>query len=283
MSLRDIAKRVHAISNEEDPEKSFLTMLNEHISRTNPERTPSKSYKPSSMGTCYRQNYYQLTGQKIDPSFASPDLVGMGESGTDRHERIQKYVSGMEKNNYPVKWVKVSNYLKMHPHEGVEVRGERGFETQLDYKPLNMHLQCDGIIQIKGVYYILEIKTESDFKWLPRHGPAKDHLVQAAAYSLVLGIDKVLFLYENRNVCAKKAYMYDVSEEERQNIITFINRCNSYIDKQVLPPKTDNKSDCKYCHYVATCNEAGDGTLLDDSVLLGVGSGLSFAGGEDHD
>jgi CRISPR/Cas system-associated exonuclease Cas4 (RecB family) len=272
MSLKDLAKKLRQQNNEDHPEESFLSMLNECIARMNPERAPSKSYKPSSLGTCYRQNYYQVTGAVVDVGKVSSDLVGMGESGTARHEHIQRYVSSMNKYGYPVRWVPVSEYLARHPQDGVKIRSVSGFETSLRYEPLNMNLMCDGIIQFKGIYYILEIKTETDFKWLPRIAPNPDHIVQASAYSLVLGLDKVLFLYENRNVCAKKTFIYEVSDRERLSIVEFIKRCDAYIALNQLPPKTANIKDCTYCRYKTICDLAGDTAALTDDIL-----GVSFS------
>ena len=44
--------------------------------------------------------------------------------------------------------------------------------------------------------YIIEIKTETSMKFNKRFEPDPKHLLQAACYSICLGVDEVIFLYE---------------------------------------------------------------------------------------
>lgn len=62
-------------------------------------QTPTQSFKPSGISGCTRSLYYQLTGVAPDDTDAGVNLVGICESGTDRHERIQNYIAKMSKHD----------------------------------------------------------------------------------------------------------------------------------------------------------------------------------------
>ena len=86
-NLTRIAKMVRA-GNSEGPASSFVNSLTQVIERTQPEYKPSTYYKPSGVGGCLRQMYFERTGQAIR-SNADSNLVAMGEAGTFRHEVLQ--------------------------------------------------------------------------------------------------------------------------------------------------------------------------------------------------
>lgn len=68
MSLKNLAKLINASNKEKTVEQEFLFQLNETISRLHMEtgRKPSQSYKPSSLGGCMRNMFYQVTGTEQD-------------------------------------------------------------------------------------------------------------------------------------------------------------------------------------------------------------------------
>ena len=118
---------------------------------------------------------------------------------------------------------------------------------------------CDGIVKYKGQYYILEIKTESSYKNTCRKEIAKEHYNQAITYSICLGINKVLFLYENRDNCDKKAFILEVTEEMKNSVFLKIKECNEYVEKLITPPKPKevSKYACTYCSYISLCRKLG--------------------------
>lgn len=241
------------------PEQEFLFLLGETIKRENTKRQPSKSYKPSSLGGCLRRCVLEKMGTLIDENLQQdPDGIGIAESGTDRHERIQKYVQKM-KTHYPqCEWIDVDTYLAFHPQHGTRVIERKGMETKLFNDILELSFMCDGIIKLNGVYYVLEIKTEASFKWQGRVKQDDKHEVQASCYASCLGIDRVIFLYEQRDMCKKKSFVYRVDEHEiYSNVIERIETCNMFIDEKKYPPMTDKKSECRYCPFVETCSKIG--------------------------
>ena len=260
VKLRSISRLIDMEVKDTPVAESFLSDLKATIERVEKDnkRTPSQTYKPSSLA-CIRNMYFQVVGATQDPEVKGSILIGIGESGTDRHERIQRAVSLMKDYNIDCEYVDVGEYVKEHKFEDIEVVKQSGFETKLFHKDLNMSFLCDGIIKYKGKYYILEIKTETSRKWYDREGVAEEHKNQATAYSLSLHLDDVIFVYECRDNCDKKAYMLHVTDEMRQDLIGKISNCDSYVKNLIPPPKPKEASPkfCQYCNYKNECKKAG--------------------------
>jgi CRISPR/Cas system-associated exonuclease Cas4 (RecB family) len=204
-----------------------------------------------------RMNYFQVVGHKVDKANRTePNMIGIQESGTDRHERIQKYVTKAKSFGYDMEWIDVEEFLKIRPVKGTRIVERKGMETKLFNEVLELSFMCDGIIKLNGKYYILEIKTETSFKWQGRTQPDPKHVVQATSYSLALGIDFIMFLYENRDNCAKKPFVLVVNDNDRfERVIHYIETCNSYRDRKEVPPMSTNKKDCTYCKFTEECKK----------------------------
>jgi CRISPR/Cas system-associated exonuclease Cas4 (RecB family) len=219
---------------------------------------PSKRYKPSSMN-CIRSMYYQVTGADLDKKTdKSGDFYGICESGEDRHIRIQRAVSSMRSKGVDCDFVDVEKYIRENNLDLV-VESKKEFETKLYDPKRNLVFLCDGIIRYKDKYYILEIKTEISFKWMSRESYDDKHKIQAFAYSLELGIDDVLFLYENRDICTKKSFLVHVSDADRKYIDDRISTCNEFVEKHISPPveSTISNKVCQYCEYHTVCKLDG--------------------------
>ena len=115
---------------------------------------------------------------------------------------------------------------------------------------------CDGVIRYKGEYYILEIKTESSFKFNNRTDVDASHYTQACTYSYTLQIPQVLFLYENRDTCQKKAYVYKPTQETiNELVLDKIEQCELHLEEHRVPPipKDISAKTCRYCNYKTIC------------------------------
>lgn len=265
-SLKNIFNLIDAEKADLSVEQSFLNDLNRSIELTdeNNARPGSKTYKPSGMN-CIRQSYYVITGAEQDEHNSGSNIIGICESGTDRHERIQQAVIDMWHNDMDCEYINVANFVRQRGlDEYLDIVKEpdlskREYETKLYHKSLNMSFLCDGIIKYKGHYYILEIKTEASFKFNERKGVDPSHYHQAIAYSIAFGIDDVLFVYECRDNCSKKAFMYHVTDEMKQDLLGYIEECDSYIKKLKVPPIPSDvaKKTCSYCSYKGRCNKDG--------------------------
>ena len=241
-------------------EQQFLNDLKASIelSETKDKRKPSQTYKPSSLH-CIRNMYYQVTGAESEKDRDSSELIGICESGTDRHDRIQKAVMRMIENNIDCEYIDVAKFVNARGFENITVVDKSGNETKLYNKELNMSFLCDCIIRYKDKYYILEIKTEASSKFWNRTGVNPDHILQGTAYSLNFGLDDVIFLYECRDNCNKKCYKLHVTDDMRNNLVHKIKECNEYVNNGNPPPIPDNlgKNTCAYCNYSGRCNRDG--------------------------
>ena len=84
----------------------------------------------------------------------------------------------------------------------------------------------------------------------------KAHHKQATAYSLAFGIDEVIFIYINRDMLDMKAFMFNVTDEMKQDLIGYIDTCDNYIKQMKVPPidETDTKK-CSYCSFKNQCKK----------------------------
>ena len=204
--------------------------------------------------------YYQRIGEPQDDGESSYTLVGICNSGSDIHQRIQQSVLDMKDNGIDCEYVNVADFVRFRDLVHLDIVKEPDFEhgdyeTKLFHKNLNMSFLCDGIIKYKGKYYILELKTESSSKWMQRKGVDPKHYMQATAYSISFEIDGVIFVYISRDVLDMKAYLFEPTLEMKNELIRSIQECDSYIDQLVAPPKPNDlpRSVCEYCAYKTAC------------------------------
>lgn len=256
-SLKNIVRLINAETQEMPVEQSFLADLKRSIEMTanNGSDKPSQTYKPSSMN-CIRSMYYQVTGANIDVGDASYINIGICNSGSDIHVRIQKAVEDMKNNGIDCEYVDVAEFIKNRHIKNIKVIEKSGMETKLWNKSLNMHFMCDGLIRYKGVYYILELKTETVRKWQTRSAVNPDHYNQGISYALSLGIDDVLFVYISRDNLDMKSFMFHVTDEMKEALVGRISECDNYVSKKVAPPKPEDAK-CMYCIYQTVCGKDG--------------------------
>lgn len=259
-SLKNVLNMIDSIKQKLTPEEEFLNDLRRSIELDSikNKREPSRTYKPSGMN-CMRQSYYVITGAPEDNKSEPYTFVGICASGSEIHERIQKSVAGMIENNMPCEYIDVAEYVDTHNLDYLEVISKQGMETKLYHKVLNMSFLCDGIIKYKGTYYILELKTETSNKFWSRQGVDPSHFNQATAYSMALDINNVLFIYISRDNSEMKSFMFEVTDDLKNNLLSYIEECDKYIEKSIVPPIPDPepKKACQYCHYRLQCRKDG--------------------------
>lgn len=257
-SLKNIARLIETTKAELPVEKEFLADLKRsiEISANKEKRLPSKTYKPSSMN-CIRNMWYQVTGVEPDDGETPYALVGISNSGTDIHERTQKAVADMINNGIDCEYIDVGEYVTERKLEHIEVVSKNGMETKLRHKDLNMSFLCDGIIKYRGQYYILEIKTETSYKWQNRKDVDPKHYMQGTAYSVALGLNRVIFVYITRDVLDMKSFMFVPTDDMKQELVGRITECDDWVSRFTCPPKPDDvlKSVCEYCAYRNTCRQ----------------------------
>lgn len=259
-SLKNVIKLIDGVKDTLPLEQKFLNDLKRSIELDADKgaRLPSKTYKPSGMN-CIRQSYYQIMGVHPDESKSNYTMVGICNSGTDIHVRVQKAVIGMKNNNMDCEFISVPEFIKQRNLDYLKVVSNTDTETKLYHEKYNISFMCDGIIKYDNHYYILELKTESSYKFINRKSVDKSHYNQGTAYALAFGLSEVLFVYINRDIFDMKAFMFNVTDEMKQNLVGYIEECDSYVKRLIAPPKPENleKKTCQYCGYRTQCRKDG--------------------------
>lgn len=265
-SLKNICRLIQEVTAQQPVEQSFLADLKRSIELTDKAnaRKPSQTYKPSSMH-CIRNMFYQRIGAEMDEGEAPYTLIGICNSGSDIHQRIQQAVLDMKTNSIDCEYINVGEYVNSRDLTDLDIVKmpdfeNKDYETKLFHKKLNMSFLCDGIIRYKGKYYILELKTESVNKWMARKGVDPKHFMQATAYSIAFGIDDVIFVYINRDMLDMKAFTFTPTSVEKSELIEKIRQCDRYIATSTVPLKPTDvpRTVCEYCNYKTVCRRDGD-------------------------
>jgi CRISPR/Cas system-associated exonuclease Cas4 (RecB family) len=260
-SLKNVSRLIALANKPISVSESFLEDFKRSVLLTEEKNSglPSQTFKPSSLN-CARGCYYQIMGVKPDSGSSSFNMIGICNSGSDIHVRVQTAVMQMIDNGIDCEWVDVGQYIEDNGLDYLIVREKKGTETKLYDTRYGTYISfmCDGIIRYKGKYYILEIKTESSNKWYSREGVDPKHHKQAISYSNSLNIDTVLFMYVERDLLNIKAFEFNVTNEMRHNLIAFFNTVQGYVERKIAPPKGDIKpNQCRYCSYQTQCKKDG--------------------------
>lgn len=258
-SLSNVARLIDLANKPQSVDASFLEDFKRSVVMTEEkyDGIPSKTFKPSSLN-CARGCYYQIMGVKPDSGATSFNMIGICNSGSDIHVRVQNAVMKMRENGIDCDWIDVAEYIEENNLDHLIVREKKGTETKLYDTRYGTYVSfmCDGIIRYKGKYYILEIKTESSSKWYAREGVDPKHYKQATSYSNSFKLDTVLFMYVDRDLLNIKVYEFNVTNEMRHELVEFFNVVQGYVERQIAPPKGDVKpNQCRYCGYQTQCKK----------------------------
>lgn len=234
-------------------EASFLDDLLNGIEKNKKSlNTKSKpAYSPSSL-RCQRQNYFKFIGIEKDKQDKQDyTLIGMGEIGIDRHLRLQNYL----KINKKIEYIDIQDYIKEKQLDYLKIIGNFGNETLLFDSRYNIRFMADGIVKYKEQLFLLEIKTETSFKFDSHSEVHSEHYNQAIAYSIAFNLTQVLFLYENRDLLYKKVFILSITPDMKNNLLRFISEVDNAVKNSELPPKPKEASGtfCQYCEYKKTC------------------------------
>lgn len=216
----------------------------------------SQVFVPSGM-RCKRKSWFRLRGVECD-ELKNPDmqLEFTAEVGTACHAVIQTNLEEMLGEN----WVSVKDYLALHPIAYTYELVENGHETKVSILVPPMHFSCDGIIKIGEVFYILEIKTCDDRTFNELTDVKLIHKDQANAYSTMLGISNVLFMYQSRLTGEIKVFEYTVSSLQQQEVLDSMKEIQELAAANIAPDKLDTAWGdyvCRNCEYSKKCRSWG--------------------------
>lgn len=117
---------------------------------------------------------------------------------------------------------------------------------------------CDGILQIDGTKYVLEIKSINSGQWVKvQQEPKFEHKQQAMAYMHVLGLKWAIIVYINKDRGAMKEFVIEYNADFYQK--HFADRANILRKSLVLkkPPKAEGTGPstfpCSFCQYTSVC------------------------------
>ena len=239
----------------------FLYWLEKTIESENKSSKLIKntSYKPSSLN-CLRMMYFYRTSTKMDEVNRPASSIGILQSGQDRHLRIQEAITKIKENGFNCEWVDVETYIKEQKLDYLEVVNKKEFETTVYNKELDLLFLCDGLVKINNKYYIIEIKTESASSFYLRKDVAEEHKHQATCYSISLKINNIIFIYENRDVCIKKVFLFIITQSLKDEVIGLIERCNEAVKNNCIPLRIECKL-CNYCDYKKSCKAIDSGKI----------------------
>lgn len=251
----DLLKTLNISTTEqEDVAKCFVKDLERTISLQAPRREPSRTIKPSGVGGCLREQVFVLNGETPSSKLDTAQSIGITDIGTFRHDTLQKAIINSKENT--IKWLDVEEHVKSLSARNIHtiVKERKGNEVKCYNEDYNISFMCDGLIEYKGKMYILEIKTEEVNKHNSRFTAEPKHQLQACLYCLCLGVDDVMFLYEDRNLCHKKAFEYHVTPEDKLEMINRVKLILAYSKAKMYPPI---ESKCTYCKYKDPCKKVG--------------------------
>ena len=220
---------------------------------------PTDYFRPSSMYGCERMLFFmRVHGGMGAVEEMDVPLIEICNSGTDRHLRIQHLIEEME----GVTCLDLEEIVKEAQQKGIKTEfvgwNEDHTEARCKNEELSIFFQPDGVLNFEGKDVLLEIKTESTYQHSNRYEPKEDHKWQATCYGMGLGIDYVLFFYEDRNFCKKKAYLWKITDEMREAVKKKIYTVNESLKAGIPPEKNDDK--CTYCRYKHECKLVDTGT-----------------------
>ena len=220
------------------------------------KKESSRTFAPSSF-RCPRKSWFRLRGVEKD-TLAHVDLTleYTAEVGTARHVTIQSNLQAMLKDD----WIDVQTYLLEHPIAYKYTCEQSGYETKITILNPPVSFACDGIIRLNGEYYLLEIKTCEKSAFDRLSGPKDVHLDQIKCYSTLLGISKVIFIYEERQFGEHKVFEASVADFEKTAILDSMQEIMLAVETHLAPAKVSGAwSDymCKNCEYSKKCREWG--------------------------
>lgn len=263
MSVSRLLKAIESKKRGTSYEDSFLDAYNESVLSMQEDRPiPTDRFRPSSLADgCERMLWYQRKGIGAVGEKKDVALAEICDNGTDRHERIQNTI----KNIPGLEWLDVEEVVKEANSRGINTRflswDDKHTEAKCYSEDYNFNFLCDGIFRYKGKDIILEIKTIHQIGHNRLVEPMEKHIRQATCYAMAMGIDEILFFYEDRNFMKKKAYLYKVTDEDKDYIRSKISRILNYLEENRIPPKEPDK--CLYCDRKTQCKKDGDKEFYD--------------------
>ena len=225
-----------------------------------PKHQIKKTFAPSTLvynhGECPRYWYLAFSGVTFEDN---SDAFGVANrtNGTKSHDRIQQALinSGITK------------VFQKEDKDTKQIKETTEFEIKNENPPIFGY--CDGIITWNNEEVVLEIKTVANegFEYRKNSGKAKkDHIFQILIYMKILGYQRGIILYENKNNHELLPILVEVNDYYREylnNAFEWMKIVRASWMKNELPTKNyrSNSKVCKNCPVQKDCDKAGLGVV----------------------
>ena len=221
------------------------------------------TFKPSSLN-CQRQMYYMRKGVEAIDDKATYSGIGVAQTGTDRHEDIQNILIELNETEGDWKYVDVETYVELQKAQGkcldLEMDYKKGNECHFIDNRLHLSFMCDGILLYKptGEYYLFEFKNQASMKARSKKCIDASHINQTLCYCLCFNLNKVVMLYEDRDICQLYCPpIVEYSQAQKDTMEKFLLDTEEMVRNNFLPLMSNNPSDCKWCKYKNQCQKDG--------------------------
>ena len=157
------------------------------------------------------------------------------------------------------------------------IEQQRSFEWK-DYQ-ITGHV--DGLVQVNGGAYPIEIKSMSPFVFdsiqditsltKGKYAYLRRYPTQLNLYMLMKGIDKAVFLFKNKSTGAYKEVWMDLDYQLGEETLQRAEAINAHVKDGTLPERIANDSQCEDCPFIHICIPDHTGQeveILDDGELV---------------
>lgn len=251
--------------------ESLLLKQKEHDleKMKNFERLPEGliSFSPSSASACARGLVFKANREEKDEVIRYPYQRRWTRNSSAVHEAVQRDLLYCEKvlknpiftverleSGLPA-WEQNIKTAKVIEHNGVK---------------FVLNGMCDGILNYTSdnSKVLFEFKTKSTtigtVGTYKLKGVQEEHRIQAVAYSILFGVDEVVFMYESvakdgwtKGAEAKvdfRTFYVKITEEDRKNLLDRLSEIAKQYYAKEIPAKEDN---CFFCQYKTACERIG--------------------------
>jgi CRISPR/Cas system-associated exonuclease Cas4 (RecB family) len=157
------------------------------------------------------------------------------------------------------------------------IEQQRSFEWK-DYQ-ITGHV--DGLVQVNGGAYPIEIKSMSPFVFdsiqditsltKGKYAYLRRYPTQLNLYMLMKGIDKAVFLFKNKSTGAYKEVWMDLDYQLGEETLQRAEAINAHVKAGTLPDRIADDGACEDCPFVHICIPDRTGQeveILDDGELV---------------
>lgn len=253
--------------------ESLLLKQKEHDldKMKNFERLPEGliSFSPSSASACGRGLVFKANKEEKDEVIRYPYQRRWTRNSSAVHEAVQRDLLYCEK-------VLKNPIFTVERLESGLPAWEQNIKTAkvIEHNDVQFIINgmCDGILNYTpdGSRVLFEFKTKSTtigtVGTYKLKGVQEEHRIQAVAYSILFGVDEVVFMYESvakdgwtKGAEAKvdfRTFYVKITEEDRKNLLDRLSEIASDYYANKLPEKESEK--CFFCVYKEACERVGD-------------------------